>query len=492
VNILAQYMAENPPEPLPAAFGVPKAFTLPFTTRSSHVRTAESCMRKGYLNEVCGHPDEETEAKNFGTDTHTVYEHWFKAATPPPDTPHGKVARRSLHLYPAPGQGLGVEMRVQEVLKDGTVYNGAIDLADLRAPAQLIRDDDGRGLRLYDHKTCGSLNWAKDADTLARDVSAVFYAMQLRKALHAMGWDEKEIPARWVYSERNPNGKTRPVDFLITREAQRERWAKTLETVGNMRKLAEQGPHWTDVTPNYKACSAYGGCKFQGQCNLARRRTNMGLLDNLRASMAVGQQVTAQPPAPAAPPGGVLAMHLAKATPAPAPQQPAAEAVAAIPVAAAVPVQPGLEEGITLPMTEPITGVVPPDAPAPDLTKDTVEKKTRKKREKVVEGVPVLTYPQQVTEALGQGSIMAAAAVDAMNVAIGGMAQPSRTAAPQPNPPPTPTHRSEVSKIDYEVAMAEGAFIDKLRKYAEDQAEKSPALALALFTFSNKLERGEL
>jgi hypothetical protein len=523
MSLLATYLqtqqaqaAEEERAALPPAFGTPKAPdpAAPFTTRSSHVRTAETCLRKWYLNEVCGLPDQETAAKTFGTITHLIYEEWFRDAKNPATSAHGEpahreVARRSLHMYPAPGPGLLVEHKLSETLEDGTVYTGALDLADARP---------GAVVRLYDHKTCGSLKWAKTATDLEKDVSAVFYGRHLLRILHGLGFQEEALRSRWVYSERNPNGKTVPVNFILRPSNMRERWDKTLDMVKIMRRHAEQTPAWQDVTPNYDACGNYGGCRFQGQCNLVRRRQEtMGLMDQLRASLpqqqaaqvqAAPQQAPAPIPAPVpAAPGGILAAFQQQQA-----AQPAAQAVAALPVQqpaqvqapAVVLVSPGLEEGINVPVQvpptfvapipAPVVGVVPPDAPAPDLTKDTVEKKTRKKREKAVDAVPMIATPQQAVQMVGPGTSMAEAVQDPRLFAILPPVQPIEKAPAQVQElakAMAEAHNPAAIEIHYGGDSKQAEIITKIRKYAET-SDASQDACLEMFILANKLERGEL
>jgi hypothetical protein len=396
--------------------------TFEFRTRSSHVRTFESCGRKWYLNEVCGIPDKETEAKRFGTEMHLILEHWLRDGKMPGRTPEAMAAKRSIPYLPAPGAGLLVEHKIERVLADGTIYTGAIDVADLRPKEQLLKQlkDPNKLNRLLDHKSTASLRYAKTADELSRDVSAVAYAMEVRrKVKEIFGIDEEVIHGRWNYVPRLGNEPAMPVEFTITRAAQRERWAQTLESVGKMRKLAEQRPAWQDVTPNYQACDSYGGCQFRAQCALAKARSatvnnapegrkgiEMGLFDDLKNKKPVGQGVAApapqapaeQPQAASTPASPLQALLARKKAPtvaaivATAPAQPepvttsklTPEEVAADPDFEASgfdPTDAELEEGVSV-------GVNPSDAAAADLQKDTVEKKTKRKRLKTLEPVP--------------------------------------------------------------------------------------------------------
>jgi hypothetical protein len=395
-----------------------------FKTRSSHVRTFESCKRKWSLNELFGFPDPDTMAKLFGTKAHKFREDWLRDSKLPTASKEGLAAQRGLNFLPAPGAGLLVEHAIEKTLTgslESVIYTGAIDLVDMRSAGLLLK-----GVRLYDHKFTGNLKWAKTADELSRDVSAVFYAMEVRRLTREAGAEEEEISARWLYGEREST-RVKPVDFVINRANQRERWAETLDSVGQMKRHADQMGSftWKDVEPNYDACNAYGGCPFKAQCTFARvaplgvgavketnpqgekERVNMGLLDSLRNSEVVlGDKVAATPAvatlkavvqsAPPVPTKSVLAGLLQKkAAPAPVPAPEVmqdeegddeadlmdSESMTPLPAMMDVPLN---------------VGVVPPDAPEPDLTKDTVEKKKKGKRQKKLD--TAVDEPSQTIE----------------------------------------------------------------------------------------------
>jgi hypothetical protein len=446
-----------------------------FRTRSSHVRVYESCARKWFRNEVEGLPDPDTVAKTFGTNAHAIQEAWLRDGKPHPFSKEGIAARRAVPHLPAPGEGLGVEHKIEKVLGDGTIYTGAIDLVDLRPTSQLRRTEQGRFIRLYDHKFTAALKFAKTAEELSRDVSAVFYAMEVKRLT-----EDPIVNGRWVYSERNGNGVL-PVDFTITGVEMRERWAKTLGSVAEMRKLAEQKPQWTEVTPDYNACDAFGGCQFRAQCALRKAQSKMGMLDDLKAKLPVGQGVAA--PAAAAQPQAAVAAK--------APQSPLAKLLAAkkaptvqaLVTEAPVQLEPGEmdgtgEEGAELgnvpavPMaTEPVTGIIPPDAPAPDLQKDTVEKRKRTKREKTLD---VLAAPG-MQEALAQDQ--------AKLEALGAFSPPEALGVIFPP--------SAAMQVESQLPVIVG----KLRKRAEALmgVEALPReVPLELFRLANWLERGDL
>ncbi len=411
-----------------------------FRTRSSSVRVHEQCQRKAFKNQVLGLRDPDSIGKTFGTAYHLDWKAWFNQNKLPSQyTDTGIVARRAMHLYPAPGAGLLVEYgeltdeeraegkvgAIDEVLADGTVYVGAIDLADARPSAQLVA-----GRRLWDHKSTINMSYAKTADELRQDVSSVFYARRLREKLRAIGIAIDDMPSRWVYAERIGK-KVQAVDFLITGADMRERWGKTLSSVKEMRALHDAHSHggvagvkWQDVTPNYDACGDFGGCQFRAQCALAKLRAvnnapqgqeavSMGLLGDLQKGVKLGDKVAApQVPAVVATKatlgarGGSLSALLGKIGP---PKQEAPR------VMTDAETNPGTLDGKTYttedldsdPFEQPedgegeglAVGVNPIDAPPPDLAKDTIEKKVRKKREKGV-ATPETEVQQTKSETL--------------------------------------------------------------------------------------------
>ncbi len=469
-----------------------------FSTRSSHVRVFETCARKWLLNEVDdsangrpAKPDPDTVAKTFGTTMHLILEHWLRDAKTPGFSKEASAAKRSIPHLPVPGAGLIIERKFERVLEDGTVYYSTADVIDARPQAQLVRSKNGQGVRLLDHKSTANLKYAKTPDELGRDVSAVAYAIETRRVLEEMGIDEKEIHCRWNYVPRLSNDPCVPVEFTVTRAAQRERWSQTLDSVGKMRRISDAtaagGVRWQDVTPNYGACDNFGGCQFRAQCAMAKatgksvgaalaeavnktppglKENEMGLLDDLRNKLPVGQGVSApatataatvtatatatalavveaptpvltiaqppsqgtlppQAPPPASKPTGLAALLSRKKAPT------VAQIVASSTgetVTTPLTIASSLEAGEDIEDGEPTEaelvgeadlvadaaadepdgmsyGINPIEAPPPDLQKDTVEKKKRTKRTKTVD-----PETQAIAEAMAQAAVAEAAA----------------------------------------------------------------------------------
>lgn len=379
----------------------------------------------------------ESEAMRFGTKMHLHLEEWLKFGKVPDYSPEGLAAVKTIKLLPPPSPGLSVEHKILEVLPDAdahgpaTVYTGAIDLCDLRPvaevqhwpePAGMYDDEDAprRSVpyRLLDHKSCASLQWSKKRHELEDDVSSTFYG---REVMRRTG--DKVIYSRWNYSERI-GSKAEPRDFVLTADGVERRWKRTQQTVAEMRQLHYSQKDWTEVAGNYEHCGAYGGCQFRSQCSLQRNEeVAMGLLDHLKSGGEVGKGVATGSPAskpaedtvPGMLEGTALGNSLAamfKAGASASGAQPAAPVARLVPpvvptVEAAPEVAPSKEEEQDLMEEggeEPEGmnfGINPADAAPADLQKDTVEKRSRKKREKTLQDTPTvapLPTAESVTE----------------------------------------------------------------------------------------------
>jgi hypothetical protein len=390
-----------------------------FRTRSSNVRTFQDCKRQWYLQCVLGYMQIESEAMRFGTKMHLHLEEWLRDAKVPDYSKEGLAAVKIIPLLPDPSPGLRVEHKIVEVLPDGdargpaTVYTGAIDVCDLRAevmvkhwpaPVDHYATEPGSLVpyRMWDHKSCASLRWAKSREELEEDVSANFYGRHVLRTVQ-----EDTLYCRWNYSER-VGSKAEPRDFVLTAESVEARWQKTKETVAEMRDLHYSQKDWTEVAGNYEHCKAYGGCQFQAQCSLQRNQEiAMGLLDHLKGGGEVGKGVAG----PSAPAGsepaqqsnslaslfsGLVAPQAVQQAPVTLVQPPRADSLSVPGMMAALAQDQAKLEALGMVPTddEPDLmneggeaegmnfGINPADAAPADLAKDTVDKKTRKKREK--------------------------------------------------------------------------------------------------------------
>lgn len=234
-----------------------------FVTRSSHVRVFERCQRRWYFEEIMKHKADDTPALRFGTAMHLELEKWLRDGTPPDEKLRlenlypGQAARKSLHWLPVPGKDLMVEHKfIDTELVSGVEYHGTVDLAD---PREMVP------IHLYDHKSTVGLAFAKTVTELQQDVSATFYAAQLRWL-----WGEPTIKSRWIYTERSRSGQVKAVDFDLTSAMIDDRLATTVKSVESMRALST-AQSYIDAHSNWDACNDYNRkCPHWGKCELTK------------------------------------------------------------------------------------------------------------------------------------------------------------------------------------------------------------------------------
>ncbi len=281
-----------------------------FITRSSHVRVFERCERRWYFEEIMKHKADDTPAMRFGTAMHLELERWLRDGMPPDSKLQlenlwpGLAARKSLHLLPTPGKDLMVEHKfIDTKLVSGVEYHGTVDLADPREDAPI---------HLYDHKSTAGLAFIKSAAELQQDVSATFYAHQLRWL-----WGEPKIKSRWIYTERARSGQVKPVDFDLTSAMIDDRLAVTVKSVGKMVVLSMAQSH-IDAPPNWDACNDYNRkCPHWGKCELTKSiavSTESENNVNLLAKVANGvhpktEETDSTPASETAPAGKTLSLR---------------------------------------------------------------------------------------------------------------------------------------------------------------------------------------
>lgn len=257
------------------------------TTRSSTVRVFEACPRQWLLLHTRGERLSSA-AMSWGTDMHECLEHWLRDGTPPPATPWGRAARKSLVHLPPPSHNLDVERKWTIPLAElgGGDYTGAIDLCDLN----LCLDAQGvRYVRMWDHKSCADTKWAKTPAELQQDISACAYAYWLLQQVP----EATEVRCRWVYTQRDARSSV-PVDFVITRKQAAARWTKTLDSVRQMQALLAAQTDPLQVPGNTDHCEAYGGCMYLNTCydpapdvvDTFRPRATLPVIQEERRAMA--------------------------------------------------------------------------------------------------------------------------------------------------------------------------------------------------------------
>jgi hypothetical protein len=143
-------------------------------------------------------------------------------------------------------------------MKTGYYYRGFIDWRHPTWP-------DGYPT-VGDHKTTAALKWAKTEEDLKTDIQATLYAYDTMAHYHA-----DKVRLQWTYMQTRGTRKSLPVVVTVGKDATFQgferieiiaaRMATTLHTVDS--------GHILDLPPSPSHCEAFGGCPYQGKCNLS-------------------------------------------------------------------------------------------------------------------------------------------------------------------------------------------------------------------------------
>jgi CRISPR/Cas system-associated exonuclease Cas4 (RecB family) len=260
---------------------------------ASQVKDYNSCGRKWYFIHVLKEPKPQTEALRIGIEVHDAAEKYLKTGKIPEGPWSEHIALAAPHLPPPMSPAVQVEAWIEIKTGKGLPpWVGKVDVMDLRDPI----------IHVLDHKTEKEAKYRLTQETLATDVqmNAYGYYALTHPAYASKSREGVKYTHNYIRVQGKP--KVEPVSAFVPLARVKESWQKSLETVSEMVKTAEQTA-WKDVTPNTTACSAYGGCPFRERCGFTNeieilkgiKKMSTNLLDRLRAK----QQPTAEE-APAA------------------------------------------------------------------------------------------------------------------------------------------------------------------------------------------------
>jgi hypothetical protein len=265
-------------------------------------------------------PKPESPAANLGNDVHRHHEAYLKEGKPYDLTEYsGRVAQCTQHLLPAPGS-IPYEVEKERTIEiggrtvqapqfggfstiriAGIVFGGKQDLrwGEIRP--------EGRVAIVHDHKTTGSLDWAKDTkEKLLDHPQAPIYAL-----IGMQDFQTELAELRWTYALKD----TRPKPFkswhMVTDVEAYDAVSKFLQPASEMElvvKLANShGLRAINLPFNPAACGKYGGCPFQSKCNLTTKDRlamvqNPNIGDFVKTLQGMNPQITTQVPNVAPPP----------------------------------------------------------------------------------------------------------------------------------------------------------------------------------------------
>ena len=228
----------------------PTVTPAPWKYSASQLKTYHDCARKWYFAKVLGYPEPTSPAAQLGQKLHAEVEAWFQDGTEPPSL----EARLLLDGLPERSDDLVVEgqaqIRVYPDRRDGPRFQGYVDLIE---PGEVVT--------IWDHKTTGSLRWAKSEYELKQDIQMISYAHFYFLA----DGEAREVDVAHNYVTTKGYPERRIVRARLSRKHVRERWAELVALIETMETTRALGDV-RKVRKTESACNKYGGCPHRENC----------------------------------------------------------------------------------------------------------------------------------------------------------------------------------------------------------------------------------
>ena len=222
---------------------------------ASQVDTFQGCNRKWWFNKIMGLEIPQHPSAAIGSAVHAELEGYLTGE-------HGidklgPIALTALPFAPRP-ETVYVERSIEDLKLEahGLPALGYIDVLNLK-------DDPPEVL---DWKTTGSLQWAKTADDLLRNVQMTVYAKATHAMFDSLGLAPPDaVRVTHVVMLTKAPHEARRTTALMNHATLDKNWAYVEKTVGEMKDVALLATP-DKVTPTKSMCSAYGGCPFRSRC----------------------------------------------------------------------------------------------------------------------------------------------------------------------------------------------------------------------------------
>jgi hypothetical protein len=225
----------------------------------TQISTFRGCKRKWAWRVVAGIVAPPSPAAELGTAVHNELEKYLRGGQIDFRTEVGYIAASGIEHLPRPGTpGLRIEGDFYFQGPWEHQYSGRIDFT---VPGTI-----------GDHKTTKNFVWQKTEQDLLTDEQSIIYSAWYFINHPA----EMEVENRWIYYS---TGKTRKSAVTKLRINQQHVYLELQKIEATCREMASIHTAAADVqdkeafvlklAPNVDHCSAYGGCFFQGKCNLS-------------------------------------------------------------------------------------------------------------------------------------------------------------------------------------------------------------------------------
>lgn len=324
----------------------------------------DSCERKHMWQKIAGLKRPQHASAALGDRIHEVAEGYLRTGVIDHSDPKvGAIVSSGTHLLPPVVHEIEERGKFRSPTIEGLIYRLRKDF--VVHPFQWINGEwhAARPRPLVgDHKSTKSIaDYAKRESELGEDVQAIVYAKSELDRWRAFGVDG--IDGRWVYYETGQVRRAEKREFYLSAAEVDQKFSKIELTAARLASIVRTSRIEDDTDEkrrlrvlslpyNANACTAFGGCPFQGQCNLSPAERLSAMFRQF--NNAQGDQTPMQN----APNG--FAQQFAGA---PGPMPVAAAAVAPVPQPAAPAAPPGqmpthAANGLPLPPTVVETGMV--------------------------------------------------------------------------------------------------------------------------------------
>lgn len=225
----------------------------------------------------------------LGTHVHAILEAWLMYGTPPDiRTKAGKIAAKMIANLPLPGTGV-TERSSWFVTRNGFAYTFKIDWSGIFFQWPTI----------IDHKTTGSLEWAKTEAGLHCDVQAVTYTIA-----GCLGFAVDDIQLMWNYgTTKDKDPIVVPVRTRMRLQIAQEKFERVVEPIAAeivAARTSRLNPH--AFPPNPDACGDFGGCPHKHICNLTQEERLRALMND-QGQPTLAARLSTMPQGGFVPPG---------------------------------------------------------------------------------------------------------------------------------------------------------------------------------------------
>jgi hypothetical protein len=233
----------------------------------SQIDTYVSCRRKWAWKYIVGLHTPSNKSAALGTEVHGQLEKYLAGGHIDFSKDSGYIAQAGIHLLPKPKTlGMLIESEFEFTYR-GIKFGGRRDLV---LPGQV-----------WDHKSTSAMKWAKSREDLETDIQANVYAWS--KLVEEP--DLVYVDLAWVYYQTKGTRKSKKVELRVFREQAQMAMDCVAdighEMIGEYEKTISlddvaKRSYVKGLTPTVETCGAYGGCPYQGQCNLSPKEFSLG------------------------------------------------------------------------------------------------------------------------------------------------------------------------------------------------------------------------